>query len=299
MKNLKLLLSLLVLAALSFNSCTDSIDDLVTEDVAVGGLVDVNSQLINYVIGTPEGYEVSLTIPQGEVKTQSIDVYKSFTGLEGNSNRVLLKNIPVEATITAIQTFTISFGELIDGLAVNDTPLSSDDTSYNIGDFWTLEYEAKTSEGNTALNRNTTKVSVATRLAGIYSIVVGEYIHPSTAPDVTSNYAGQTRIIESVNPDTYLFKEIGPWTDQGNQFYFKVTEDNQVVVLKEWDGATQLIWGADELANCADNPNELSAARCVNTAELVESEEDVITVSYGYIRTSGTRQFNEVLVKIK
>ena len=301
MKNI-LLYSVVALCILMLGAC-DSVDDLVTENAVTGGLVNVETPLLSYVIGDNADYNVSLQVLQGEVKTTAVNVLKQFTGTVGGeqltSNEVLMKTIDIASTTTSSVAFSTNFAELREGLTLNGEALPTDDLDLTIGDFWTISFQAVTSEGNNHRNLGTTKIAVATRLAGVYTIAQGHYIHPSTAPNVTSDYSGSySRIIESIDPITYRMSDIGPWEGEpDNFFYFQVDENNNVIILKEWEGATQLIWGADELANCADNPTELPDVSCNNDVELSDDGHDIIRMSYGYIRSSGTRQFDDIMVK--
>ncbi len=290
---------LLACGFLITTSCEKDIQDLVTENAVEGGLIDVNTGLINYVIGDDIDYPVSLKVYQGEAKTTKINVYKSFTSGATSSNRILHTTLNVANTATAIENFTVNFGQLIDGLSVNGQALSNVDTDYIIGDFWELEFESETSSGGKALNGATAKIAISTRLAGTYKIATGIYVHPSTAPDPASLYAGAyLRIIESVDAITYKMTDIGPWSGEpDNFFYFQVDPENNIIIPKEWNGVTQIIWGADELATCPANPMELPNVSCVNKVELMDDGKDVINISYGYIRDSGTRQFDDILVK--
>lgn len=309
MKTIKTI-SLIFLSLIVFYACND--DDLDVADNAAGfsegGLIRNDSKLVNYVIGSDATYNFNLLIYQGAIKTTSVDVYKSFTSASGEkSNESLLKTITIDSNETSSASVSTTFTELIAGLSINGQPLTSNDAELVIADFWTLRYVSNTSEGNSHSNGTASKLAVSTRLAGNYTIDLGWYIHPSTAPGLASDYTGDVRIIESVanEPDyaTYKMTDIGVWTDDLNLFYFYVsnTADSNgnfpITIPKEWDGAVQLIWGADELANCDDNPGNLPDVLCKNFATLNPDGHDNIFISYGYIRSSGTRQFEEGLTK--
>ncbi len=305
-------LSLILLTTVFIYSCND--EDLnVTDNAAgfsTGGLVRNDSKLVNYVIGSDADYTFNMLIYQGAVKTTSIDIMKSFTTASGEqSNEMLLKNVPVTNTGTDSFSFSTNYEELINGLEVGGQPLPTNDAELVIADFWTLRYVAVTSEGKSHSNGVTSKLAVSTRLAGTYNIELGWYIHPSTAPGLAADYSGDKRIIESVAnvPDfaTYLMTDIGVWVDDSNFFYFYVSNTADadgtfpITIPKEYNGAVQLIWGADELANCVDNPGELPDVCLGDTyyVTLFEDGSDEMILSYGYIRDTGTRQFREELKK--
>lgn len=277
----------------------DGVDDLVTENAETGGLVEVQTPLLSYVVGDDVDYTVSLKVFQGDVKTTKINVLKKFTSGDDVSDEIVLTTIDVTEDLTALYSFTTDFAALREGLTLNGSALPTSDSDLTIGDFWTLTYEAETSQGNTFRNADVTKISVSTRLAGLYTISRGWYIHPSTAPGLASDYSGSySRVIESVDAVYYRMGDIGPWENEvDNFFYFRVDENNNMIIPKEWNGELQLIWGADELATCADNPLELPDVTCNTTVELSDDGHDIINVSYGYIRSSGTRQFDEILIK--
>jgi len=300
MKNIKLFFSIIIVAVFSFSSCTDSIDDLVTENAAVGGLVNVETPLLSYVIGTPEGYKVKLKVFQGAVKTNEINVFKVYQNAAGNrSNETLLKTVSITDNETSFIDFEVSFNELIADLSLDGQAISDNDEDYAIGDFWELIYESKTSESNLHRNRSTTKVAVSGKYAGVYTVGESSYIHP-TAGD-QGGWSGETVVIESVvNAFTYHILANGPFTtddNPNNEFYFVVNDDNTITIPKEWDGELQTLWGSDELATCAANPMELPDV-CGDTGFVNPTDgAEEVTLSHGYIRDTGTRQFFYNLIK--
>jgi len=300
MKYKILLFSMAFLTLFCFNACEDSIDDLVTDNVALGGLVNVESPLLSYVVGTPDGYQVKLKIFQGAIKTNEVNVYKVFQNAAGErSNETLLKTVAITDQETSFIDFEVSFGELIEGLSLNGASLSDNDQDYAIGDFWELIYEANTSESKLHRNRSTTKVAVSGKYAGVYTVIESSYIHP-TAGD-QGGWNGGTVVIESVvDAFTYHILANGPFTtddNPNNEFYFMVNDDNTITIPKEWAGEMQTLWGADELATCAVNPGDLpDVCEDTNFVDPTEGAEQV-TLSHGYIRDTGTRQFFYKLTK--
>ena len=306
MKTTIKILSLIFLTSVFFYACND--EDLdVTDNSAgfsTGGLIRNDSKLVNYVIGSDANYTFDMLIYQGAVKTTSLDIMKSFTKASGEkSNEILLKNVPVTDPLTSGFSFSTNYEELIQGLEVNGQPLPASDSDLAIADFWTLRYVAVTSEGKSHSNGDISKLAVSTRLAGNYTVTESQYFHP-TAGD-QGNFNGRPRIIESVAniPEyaTYLCTDIGPWVDDSNFFYFYVSNTADadgtfpVTIPKEYNGATQLIWGADEIGLCQFN--EIPDMPCTNYAEIKDDGHDVIFLNYGYIRDTGTRQFYELDVK--
>lgn len=301
MRNIKFILVILSFIGMGvFHSCTDSIDDLVTETAALGGLVNVQTPLLSYVIGTPDGYKVKLKIFQGAVKTNEINVYKAYQSASGQrSNEALLKTVAITDNETSFIEFEVSFGELIEGLSLNGNALSANDQDYAIGDFWELSYEGITSESRMHRNRSTTKVAVSGKYAGVYTVVESSYIHP-TAGD-QGGWNGETVVIESiVDAFTYNILANGPFTlddNPNNNFVFVVNDDNSISIPKDWAGEMQTLWGSDELATCAVNSMELPDV-CGDT-DFVDPTDgaEKVTLSHGYIRDTGTRQFRYKLIK--
>ena len=312
MKTTIKLITLIFLSSVIFYSCNDEDLDVVNNSAgfSTGGLIRNDLQLETYVIGNNGPYTFDMLIYQGAIKTTSVDIMKSFTTASGEkSNEILLKNVPVTSTETGAFSFSTSYDELIQGLEINGQPLPTEDSGLAIADFWTLRYVAQTSEGKSHSNGVTSKLAVGTRLAGIWPIALGWYIHPTTAPGLASDYSGDVRIIESVEvfPEyiTYLMTDIGVWIDATNFFYFNVSNTADpdgtypITIPKEYNGNLQLIWGADELATCAANPGNIPDVGCDDSdyATLDPDGHDGMILAYGYIRDSGTRQFREELQK--
>lgn len=305
MKNINKYIWLLTSLIFVLSGCVED-EDLVTTNARLGGLVNPEKTSISYVVGSTDPYTLRFQIEQGPVKSTKVDLYKSFfdngQGIWSDSE-VLQETITVTENITHTVSTTYEFEDLISGITVNGEPLSADDADYNIGDFWNFRIVATTDEGNIHENLNGVKIAVATRFAGIYDIKNGEYWHP-TAGD-QGNYAGQTRIIESIDAITYKVTDIGPWVNEpDNFFYFTIDNDGNVIIPEMYNGELQLIWGSDPMAICGvpltvdpDGTNWYTNAECINTAEKKDDGKDVINISYGYQRDTGTRVFNETLVK--
>ncbi len=294
-------LALLLVIGFSFG-CNKEPQDLVTQDAKSGGLVSVETPLHVYKKGDSGlDLKTSVLVFQGAVKTTKIHIYKQFFTAAGDaSNKELLKTVDItDQTKTTVIDFVTKYNELATNLSVNSTPMDpNDDGNLVVGDYWSLTYIAETSNGDKFLNKATTKVGVSGRLAGIYNIERGWYIHPSTAPNLAGNYSGNTKVIESVADGLYKMTTIGPWNDD-NPIYFQADEnDFTITVPKEVFGEVQKVWGgADEVATCQDNPTNLVDVTCTNTFSYEADGHDVIKISYGYIRTSGTREFDEILIK--
>ena len=302
MKTLRKIFSLIFLSSVVFYSCNDADLDVVDNAAGYseGGLIRNDSKLVNYVIGSGQAYTFDMLIYQGAIKTTSVDIMKTFTTSTGlTSNTILLKNVPVTNTESDFFSYSTTYTELIQGLEINGEPLPESDSDLAIADFWTLTYVAVTSEGNSHANGTTSKLAVSTRLAGTYTVGPSQYLHP-TAGDQGS-FAGVQRIIESVANEpgfaTYLATDIAAWVDDSNFYYFYVSNEAaadgsfDLTIPKEYNGATQLIWGADDIGICEFN--EIPDMPCTNYAKLYDDGHDELFLNYGYIRSSGTRQFYE------
>jgi len=292
-------------------SCTDEDNDTLTGSENVGGLIDVNSPLVAYVVGNGNTFEypASFDVFQGAVQTTQVEVYKVFTNVAGvSSNEVLFKTIDVPAA-PQVQTinFAATYNELIAGLTIGGNPLPASDSSLNIGDYWTLKYVAKTSSGASHANVGTTKISVGTRFAGTYKVISGSYWRigvPNTS--VLATWIGSLRTIESVNATTYKFLNYaGPFGAVTNTHYFTIDGSDVVRTPVMYNGAAQLLNGYGVI-NCEETPslitNACSVAGPQNTVVRDNvAGKDLIYRTYGYNTTSGAvgpREIYEVLEKV-
>ncbi|WP_395056621.1 hypothetical protein [Flavobacterium sp.] len=308
-------LSIIALAVFGLGmlfSCTDSTNEL-TGNENTAGLLAVNSPLVGYTVGNGNTFEypATFTISQGEVRATSVDVYKSFTNIAGvKSNEVLLKTVTLSPTEQReVVTFKITYNELISGLTVAGVPLSSDDTTLNIGDAWKLRYVAKTPSGDHA-NIATTKVAVGTRLAGEYKCVEGLYMRNSNVFATTINWPAKT-VIESVNATTYRvverFGQFGPAADD-NTWYFKVVANVISYPALEPDGATSNTANGLPIITCggeAPGYPFLPQFNCGNTNKVILDNvngKDRLVMTVGYHNPGGgapgIRQVYQVLEKL-
>ena len=322
MKKIKIL-AFLMLGVLSMTSCIDDDNDELTGNQNLGGTITVNNLLISYVVGNQGPYNASISLYQGSVPTTSVDVYKRFLTASGDETEsIFFKTLNITntgATEFATEEFDFTYSELIDGLILNGAPLPTNDAGLTIGDAFILSYKSNLASGTVhALPDNSsynTKIAVGTRLAGIYTVQQGWYIHPSTAPGLAGDYSNAyDRVIESValEADYTVYKSTtmgwgpaGGWDDPAcNFFYFNVANNPSpdgtfaVTIPEFYDGVEQTLWCSDPIADCIRTPGNIPDVSCDNYVELDDTNEnDIIRISYGYIRSSGTRQFDEILVK--
>ena len=108
---------------------------------------------------------------QGEVKTTKVELYKAFhtmvpaptdddpdATVAATSNEVLFKTFDISNTA---ENSTISFeyylDDLIEGLTVNGSSLSSNDGDYTIGDYWEFRVKAYVADGRSVFQNKTSK----------------------------------------------------------------------------------------------------------------------------------------------
>lgn len=308
---------LLVSVFFIFFSCQkEDFKDALTGEAKTGGLATINNALVPYVVGNGNtfAYKAGFAVYQAKVQTTSMEIYKSFTrSSDGKtSNEILLKSIPLSAVpgSNEVKTFNFTYDELIAGLKIDGVNLPTVDTNLNIGDYWTLKYVAKTSEGNLHTNVGTTKVAVGTRLAGTYKCIEGLYMRNNEQLAVTANWPAET-VIESVNTTTYrVVKTFGQFpasASDDNTWYFNVVGSTISYPALEPDGITSNTGNGLPVITC-DAPapaSFLPAFNCGNTNKVVLDNvngKDRLIMTFGYYNPGGavpgTRQFYQVLEKI-
>lgn len=308
MKNIKNLLLVFSLLGLLY-SCSDDNTDTLTGNKDEGGLLTVKNNLIGYVVGNGNSFQYKSTVNafQSEVKVTSVAVYKQFTNTSGaTSNKTLLGTYTCPTNNQSVNLdINFTYPELISGLTVNGNPIPSDDTLLNIGDYWTLTYVTTTDDGQTQQNAKTTKVAVGTRFAGNYKCVNGSYYRIGVLTYTTGDWPTSTTI-ESVNSTTYRVKTyFGPFnnssTATGGDFYFTIdSSDNISYPATTPDGVPQE-GNALPFITCSTNPTQMTNSNCGSSNFVTRdniSGKDKLTMSFGYLATTGSREFYQVMEKI-
>lgn len=305
MKNLKIFLTLIL--ALSFvTSCIDEDNDELTGDAITGGLLTLNNTAIGYVVGNGATYTATGSVYQGSVQTEKVEVYKSFTSSASGetSNETLYDTVNItETTLGANGTFSTSFNyeDLISGLTLGGSPLPASDAALNIGDFWTLRYVSTLSNGKVVSNSGTTKVSVGTRFAGLYSTIEAEYYRIGVLTYTTADWPAVT-VIESVDATTYRVVEyFGAFN--GNEWYFQIDENDNITYPDETPAGDAQTGNGQPLITCVSDPNNMTNVPCGPTTNIVIRDDvngaDQLVMSFGYLTAgSGPREFYQVLEKI-
>ena len=94
----------MAVASLGVVSCEKD-NDVLTGNKNEGGLLSVNTILVPYVVGNGNDFEyaASITAFQGDIKVNSVDIYKTFTTVDGvSSNTALLKTITFLSLLNSI-----------------------------------------------------------------------------------------------------------------------------------------------------------------------------------------------------
>ena len=298
MKTIKIL-SILFLTLITFSSCNDADLNVDNPDgnFSEGGLLDVKSTSINYVVGNPGPYTASIRVFQGAIKTTSIRVAKTFISGTFTSNTVdTFKTVAVTGDQNSMVNYSFTLDELVDGLTGADgSPLSGNDGDYQIGDYWKMDYYVTTTAGE-RLNYASTKATISTRYAGTYSVLESAYWNSGGLQG--GDWNGSDVVIESIDASIYKHNGLAYWSD--NTYYFTV--DNAT-------GAIQVLGtdldGADVLLNNSPimfspgGANAFESLIPINQATPDDvNGEDVLEFTVGYFRGVGaTREFYEKMKK--
>jgi hypothetical protein len=305
LKNMKkifyIILTLLIISPVIFFMQCNSEDDLLTENAKDGGLIDILTPALNYVVGSKGSYTFSMFVYQGEVKTKKVYVYRSFF----NSKDTLYSNEVLDATIdiTSEVPYNLSsspyyYADLIKDLTVGGNPIPAADAELSIGDKFLFRIVSELSDGRQVEQSVKVALTVSTRYAGSYKTVDAIYYRLGVVTYATSDWPATTSI-ESVDAITYKMVNWGPF--EGNTLYFQIDADGIISYPLEWDGAAQVI-NAVAIITCTDNPLDMTNVNCGNSNYVINNDvngKDRLVMSIGYYTSgSGPREFYQVLEKI-
>lgn len=325
-----LYISFLALVAIFFIQC-DAEEDLTTEDALEGGLVDISSTAINYVVGSTGTYTFDLFVHQeGSVKVNTINIYKSFEKVAvawsnpDDESHTRADSIPVvtsdeilEYTINitettkshAVSTTDWSYADLRDGLTIvsefdptivnNQIPVS--DGNLRIGDKFILRVEAVLSDGRVVQQQFPVLMTVSTRYAGTYKFVEGLYYRLGELSSA-GDYWFETYQFESIDAITYRMVGMCAWLD--NELFFQIDGAGVITYPEKWDGADQIL-NDEPLITCESNAGDFAAVNlpCGTSSNYVVNDDvdgkDRLYMTFGYYTGgSGPRVFYQVMEKI-
>lgn len=314
-------ISILFLSLVAFYACNDEQLDVDNWDgnATTGGLLDIENTAINYVVGNPGPYTATVGVNQGAVKTTSVRISKTFYTTETVVDPITLeeevtilksntiddfKTIAIADTDqSSVFSYTFTFTELIEGLSIDGSDLSTNDGDYTIGDYWELTYYSTSSNGEHQ-TVNTTQATVSTRFAGVYNVIAGEYWRLGDNTDRLDWWVGSQVTIKSIDATTYEWSEWGilaGWTD--NTLYFQIDPNTlEITYPEEWNGVAQTL-NAEPLITlqcCAsDVVNAATKTETPDQATMYDSGADTLDLVYGYYTAgSGPREFYTLLEKV-
>ena len=306
-------LGLFLVTLFLITACTEEDVDEVLAIDHTGGLLEILSTNISYIVGDNATYPVKLTAFHGKTPIQKIEVYNTYATSAGEaSNTVLLKTIDVTPSGNKqLINFSVTFEDLIQGIVFDGAPLSSDDSGLSIGDGFKLTYKAYLASGSLSSSaRGSTQLKVATRFAGTYTVIASSYYRIGAD---NGGWNGDLRIIESVDATIYKKAGVGPWdTDtvitgfgyaaEEGEMYFTIESDDTI----NFDGVGNSTFLTQPYITCESNPGEFagtsSAVPCDPSNFVVRDDvsgADILYMTYGYLTAgSGPRVFYEVLEKV-
>lgn len=297
---------LMAVAASLFLVRCNSEDNLVTENAKEGGLVDLATPSVNYVVGNVNDYDLSFRIYQGNEQTVKIYLYKSFysvaddtTGGSPWSDEILDRTIDITSTVTHYVPTNYFKADLIQGLTLNGNTINENDGLWSIGDFFQFRVVAELSDGRKVQQAGRVKLTVSTRYAGTYKFVEGLYYRLGVLAS-SGDYWEPTYEIQSIDAKTYKMFGLAAWLD--NAFYFQIETDMSITYPAKWQGADQMLNGYP-LINCFDNATDFVPEVNCATSNYVENHDDTgkdrIYMTLGYYTTgSGPRVFYQVFEKV-
>ncbi len=299
MKTFKYIGLFLVSLMLTFSCTEEDVDEVLKID-HTGGLINVLSSSLNYVVGDGADYPINLIAAHGSNAITSIDVYNTYTNsLGASSNTVLIRTVDLTQSLTQEPAnFTVNYEELISGIVFDGGPLSPIDSELSIGDGFNLSYVAHLASGDTSESGSITKLTVSTRFAGKYTALDAVYYRIGVLTYTVADWPLFTTI-ESVDAKTYRVVEyFGAFN--GNEWYFQVEPDLSITYPAEWDGVAQT-GNTQPLITCALDAGNMTNVDCANS-NFIELDnvdgKDKLYMTFGYLSPSGPREFYQVLEKI-
>lgn len=214
------ILGVLLLSIFTFISCDKS--ELAVTGVE-GGLLEIKNPSINYIVGNSGPYASSLRVYQGTIKTNKVEIYKTFYSTRPDtlvltkkedgsiektvlttilmSNSILYTTINVSGDQNSIESFTFTFDQLREGLKIEKEIVPIPEVDDSIYSFAIIKGFSKNAVGSGLLATD-----------GDYNI--GDYwefqYYPSTSDGrkllqdlstkvtVATRYAGKYRCIEGL-----------------------------------------------------------------------------------------------------
>jgi hypothetical protein len=305
MKKYLYILSLIAFTAVFFTQC-DSEDNLMTGDAKEGGLMDIVTPALNYVVGNTGEYKFTVKIYQGPDKITKIKFYKSFYSVLDDtvkgkpwSNEVLETTID----ITNMETHSLvspgySYAALIKNLTLNGKALPANDGNLSIGDAFYFRVVSETTGGREVEQATKVKMTVATRFAGKYKPIAGEYYRIGVSTYGLGDWPSEVTV-ESVDAITYKMTDFEPFL--GNTLYFQIDGAGKITYPEKWKDVAQII-NDQPIITCEGSPVDMITVHCAESNYIVKDDvngKDKLYQSYGYYTAgSGPRTFYQVLEKI-
>ena len=285
-----------------------------------GGLLDMTTPSIAYVVGNQGPYNVEFRVYQGESNfTTKVDVYVKFHHFErilavDGSDSLVIEHISSEKllstidqsgkTTTHFDILTFMYADLVEGMTDDEgNPLPTDDTQLSIGDYFELTFMSTVENGDVFKNYQGVKATVSGRYAGTWKVTEMMYERIGVLrPDVS--WKGETITLESVNATTYKYTSWGASQGFGVELLFSVNPTTLIISYPEGQILNDFPL-ITPITNATDFVGIIAYANGVgfSTYNIAINDDvngaDRLVIIYGYFNpANGARTFFEVLDKV-
>jgi hypothetical protein len=312
MKKLFLFITILASFSLLFVQC-NSEDDLVTDTAKAGGLIDVNTTAVAYVVGNNSSYTFNMLVYQNaEAPVTSVKISKYFKSVavpwsdpsaqttpdsipSKTSNVLLQETINLTGTSPQRVTLTpLNYAALIDGLTVDGNPLPSNDGELRIGDAFNFIIQSVLADGRIITQSYEVGMKVSTRFAGKYKCIDALYYRIGVLTGTAADWPAET-VIESVDAITYRVLEYWGLFD-GNEWLFQIQADGTITY------PVGQLFNGQPMITLESNPGDMVQVNILGTNRVIKDDtngKDRLVMSIGYYTPgSGPRIMYQVLEKI-
>ena len=285
--------------------------DYTTKGSLSQGVVDPYIQVVTGFVPFEPGtasYDFKFNVINGEKALNQARFYKTYTdaSTKESSEEVLVGTYDLSSPYRNVIELSLTYADLADGIVVNGGSLPASDEDIPGGSSWAFRFEGVNTSGE-AVELPGAINMVLSKYAGLYEVIESKYVRTTSIVEDFGDWNGSEVFIGFVDETTLSYNDAwGYFAWGGCSFNFSYDPEDHIVTEVPILTACGVFSG-DGPINCKDDKPKFAAidaalgfSACGESNVIIDDDvngEHIIKLTYGYIASTGPRQFYEVLRK--
>ena len=255
-------------------------------------------------------YDFQFNLINGTNALNEIKMYKTFydAGVKKSSDEVMVGSYTTSDPLRNVVELSLTYDDLASGITVDGNSLPASDEDIVPGSGWSFRFEGVRSSSGETVDLDGAINMVLSKYAGLYEVVESKYVRSTSIVEDFGGWNGSQVFIGFVSETELSYNDAWGYFAWGG-CHFDIKYNPETLVVTDVPVLTECgLFSGDSRLTCAGDAvrfTDLNAALGFDACDVsniivdddVNGEHEII-LTYGYLASSGPRQFYEKLRKI-